>query len=255
MRRAWKTGQRPSVDDSTETLGLMATSIRRIVPAVSLRADVEHALSAAIVSGELAPGSIVSVPALAERFGVSATPVREAMLELAKQGFVESVRNKGFRITQVSEEDLLEIVQIRRWLEVPAMGLLAKSFPVDQTGRFRCLADAIVQAAGQGQFQEYLNADTVFHLELLRLLKNDRLVSVVSQLRSQTRMVGLSDLRETIELEKSAQEHHLLLDRLAAREDAEAEELMFRHIGHVSGWWAGRAEYGSDAVEAENVHG
>jgi DNA-binding GntR family transcriptional regulator len=232
----------------------MVTSIRRIVPAVSLRADVEHALSAAIVSGELAPGSIVSVPTLAARFGVSATPVREAMLDLAKRGFVESVRNKGFRITEVSEEDLLEIVQIRRWLEVPAMGLLAKSFPVDQTARFRRLADAIVKAAGQGEFQEYLDADTVFHLEMLRLLKNDRLVSVVAQLRSQTRMVGLSDLRETIELEKSAQEHHLLLDRLAAHEHAGAEELMFHHIGHVSGWWAGRAESGSGVVATKNVN-
>lgn len=205
-----------------------------------MRADVENALSAAIVSGELAPGLIVSVPTLAARFVVSATPVREGILDPEQRGFVESIRNKGFRITEFGEEDLLEIVQIRRWLEVPAMGLLAKSFPIDQTARFRDLADAFVQAAALGNFQEYLDAETVFHLELLRPLNNERLLIIVAQLRSQTRMVGLSDLRKTIEVEKSAQEHQLLLDRLAARENDGAEEPMFSHIGHVSGWWAGR---------------
>jgi DNA-binding GntR family transcriptional regulator len=215
---------------------------QRVGPVGSLRAEVERSLSAAIISGELEPGTVVSVPALAAQFDVSATPVREAMLDLEKRGFVESVRNKGFRITDVGDDDLREIVQVRRWLEVPAVALVAGAFPAARLDEFRALAGRIIDAAAAGRLADYLAADTEFHLELLRLTGNERLVRLVGELRSQTRMVGLADLRDTVELEKSAHEHLVLLDLLVAGDSAAAEELMHRHIGHVVGWWAGRPE-------------
>tara|TARA_B110000503_G_scaffold127784_1_gene197943 strand:+ start:8546 stop:9241 length:696 start_codon:yes stop_codon:yes gene_type:complete len=217
-------------------------AIHRIGPVVNLRAEVEQALSAAIISGELKPGNVVSVPTLAAQFEVSATPVREAMLQLEKRGFVESVRNKGFRITHVGEDDLQGIVQVRRWLEIPATRLAAEDFPTEDLPRFRSLADKIKQAAAEGRFADYLAADSDFHLAIMRLTGNERLVRLVAELRSQTRMVGLAELRDTVELENSANEHHVLLDLLVAGKPDEAEELMHRHIGHILGWWAGRRE-------------
>ena len=92
----------------------------------SLREKVTRALEAAVVAGELAPGVIYSAPVLAERFGVSATPVREAMLDLVGEGMVEPVRNRGFRVVEVSEADLDQISQIRLLLEVPIMAQVAK---------------------------------------------------------------------------------------------------------------------------------
>ncbi|MFE1904847.1 GntR family transcriptional regulator, partial [Streptomyces gardneri] len=68
-----------------------------------LRDQVAHALRAALISGELRPGVVYSAPTLAEDFGISATPVREAMLDLAREGLVEPVRNKGFRVTEVDQ--------------------------------------------------------------------------------------------------------------------------------------------------------
>src|ERR1700710_2327397 len=91
----------------------------------SFRRTVEDAVAAAIVSGELAPGTMLTAPTLAARFDVSATPVREALLNLEKRGFVEIARNKGFRVTEVGADDLREIVQIRQWLEAPPMRQLA----------------------------------------------------------------------------------------------------------------------------------
>lgn len=217
-------------------------SINRIGPVASFRAEVEQALSAAIISGELAPGVVVSVPTLAAQFEISATPVREAMLDLEKRGFVESVRNKGFRITTVSENDLREIVQVRRWLEVPATVLAADHLADDDLPRFRALADKIVEAASEGRMVDYLAADSEFHLAILRLTGNERVVRMVAELRSQTRMVGLAEMHDTVELEKSAAEHHALLELLAAGKTDEVEALMHRHIGHVAGWWSGHPE-------------
>lgn len=219
-----------------------SSSIRAVRPSASLRENIELSLSAAIVSGELAPGSLVSVPTLARQFEVSATPVREAMLNLEKLGFVKPVRNKGFRVTEVSRDDLRELVQIRRWLEAPAMVEAASVMDAESAERFRDLAFSISSAAERSDFYEYLSADADFHLALLELTGNRRLVDLVGELRRQTRLVGLVALRDTVELQRSAHEHHELIDLLVQGRGAEAQKLMHEHIGHVMGWWAGVPE-------------
>ncbi|MGA7835599.1 MAG: FCD domain-containing protein, partial [Acidimicrobiales bacterium] len=110
--------------------------------------------------------------------------------------------------------------------------------------------DLIAIAAGKAEFEDYLSGDSAFHLALLRLTGNERLVELVAELRKQTRMVGLSNMSQTIELKKSAHEHHELLDLLQEGKGEAAERLMHRHIGHVLGWWAGIPETG-DARETE----
>jgi len=217
-------------------------SIREIRVEENLRTRVESSLAAAIISGELEQGELITVPVLAVQFAVSATPVREAMLDLEKRGFVESVKNKGFRVTTVSTRDLQEIVEIRTWLEAPAMRIVASHLKDAPLERFRTLVDRIVANAEKIDFKAYLAADTAFHLALLELTGNRRLVDIVSELRKQTRMVGLSALGNTVVLQKSALEHHELLDLLGAGDGVAAEKLMVRHIGHVIGWWAGIAE-------------
>ena len=218
------------------------SSIRVIRVEENLRTRVESSLAAAIISGELEQGELVTVPALAAQFAVSATPVREAMLDLEKRGFVESVKNKGFRVTTVSTQDLREIVQMRKWLEAPAMRIVAEHLKGAPLDTYRALADRIVANVEQVDFNGYLAADTAFHLSLLELTGNRRLIDLVSELRKQTRMSGLVGLRNTEMLHRSAHEHHELLDLLGAGQGAAAEKLMLRHVGHVLGWWAGIVE-------------
>lgn len=225
-----------------ELAAIKNSGIHGLRQTASLRSRVESSLASAIITGKLEPGTLVSVPGLAAQFTVSATPVREAMLDLQKRGFVESVKNKGFRVTKVSENDLKEIVEIRRSLEAPAMHLAAQRLNGVPLESYRSMADRIVTSAAAGEFEEYLKADSAFHLALLQLTGNGRLVELVAELRRQTRMVGLVNLRHKEELRLSAQEHHELLDLLGRGEGAAAEKLMVRHIGHVLGWWAGVAE-------------
>jgi len=225
-------------------------SIARLSPGLSLRDSVETSLSAAIVSGELPPGSVVSVPTLAAQFGVSATPVREAMLNLEKLGFVEPLKNKGFQVTDVSERDLQDLVQVRRWLECPAMRIAAERLEGQPVDELRALATQISQASSNSNFREYLRADAEFHLALLDLTGNKRLMSVISDLRRQTRLVGLVNMSHSAELDISANEHHALLDLLVAGNGEEAEMLMHTHVGHVLGWWSGRAEDGTTVSDS-----
>ena len=150
--------------------------IQRLGVVKSMRVSVEESLSAAIVLGEISAGQVLTVPTLAEQFGVSATPVREAMLEMAKRGFVDPLRNKGYRVTAVNTETLRSLLQVRRWLEAPAMQQLAASFPDERRHELRRNADATVHAAHAPQLSEFLAADMSFHLALLEALGNLQLV-------------------------------------------------------------------------------
>lgn len=204
----------------------------------NFREKVVDVLRAALISGELRPGQVYSAPALAPRLGVSATPVREAMLELVKEGMVEIVPNKGFRVTEVSEKQLDEYTHIRSLIEIPTTVGLATTVGLDDLEALRPLAMEIVTSASQGNLIDYVEADLHFHLALLALAGNDHLVEVVRDLRQRSRLYGLTALVESKRLQASAEEHLELLDALVARDAEAVREVMTRHLGHVRGLWA-----------------
>jgi DNA-binding GntR family transcriptional regulator len=219
--------------DATDNLDLPSVPRRQ-----NLREQVAHALRAALVAGEMRPGVIYSAPMLAAQFGVSPTPVREAMLDLAKEGLVEAVRNKGFRVVALSERDLDEINQVRELIEVPTIAGLAGKVSAEAVERLRGIAEEIVDAAERGETLAYIDADRRFHLELLGLAGNAHLVEVVRELRDRARLYGVSELAGRGQLGPSAHEHVELLDLIVSGRASDAEDLMRRHLGHVRADWA-----------------
>ncbi|MEU0937927.1 GntR family transcriptional regulator [Embleya sp. NPDC005971] len=204
-----------------------------------LRDRVARELRAALIAGEMRPGVVYSAPALAAQFGVSPTPVREAMLDLANEGLVEAVRNKGFRVTELSDRELDEFTEVRALIEVPVVARLAGVVTPAQLAALRPVAEEIVAAAEEGDLIRYVEADRRFHLSLLALAGNEHLVRVVGDLRKRSRLYGLSRLAQNGRLAASAAEHLELLDALATGDPARAEDVMARHIGHVRHLWAG----------------
>ncbi|MFE0136351.1 GntR family transcriptional regulator [Streptomyces sp. NPDC059037] len=215
-----------------------------------LRDQVAHALRAALISGELRPGQVYSAPTLAEDFGISATPVREAMLDLAREGLVEPVRNKGFRVTEVNERDLDQYTEIRALIEVPMIGRITRSAAREDLEALRPVAEEIVRAARGHDLIGYLDADRQFHLSLLALSGNDRLVETVGDLRKRSRLYGLSTLDERGELIPSAEEHLELLDLMLAGQAKAAEKCMSKHLGHVRSLWASSSSSSPEANSA-----
>ena len=80
----------------------------------------------ALVAGQMRPGVLYSAPMLAGQFGCLATPIREAMLDLVKEGLVVAVRNKGFRVTELSNTELDEISDLRTLIELTDAGEVAR---------------------------------------------------------------------------------------------------------------------------------
>jgi DNA-binding GntR family transcriptional regulator len=209
--------------------------------AVSLREQAGEVIRASILAGELKAGEIYSASMLAERLGVSPTPVREAMLDLANDGLVEALRNRGFRVLTPDENDLDEISELRLMLEVPAMRRIVERA---SDAELTALDDVVtrIEAAADVDAATFLLADREFHLGLLELTGNGRLVQLVGQLRDQTRIVGITQLAHEGQLVASAMEHRPILEALQARDADKAEELMRAHLIHTRGIWAGRSE-------------
>ncbi|MEU6760644.1 GntR family transcriptional regulator [Streptomyces sp. NPDC046685] len=197
----------------------------------SVRGQILDALRAALVDGELAPGEIYSGPALGERFGVSATPVREAMQQLALEGAVECMPNRGFRVLSRTPGELAELAEVRALLEVPVMLRLARAVPTDTWEALRPAAAATAAAAAAGDLPGYAEADRAFHGEVLALAGNAQLVRVAGELhrRSQWPLPGAPRVRRA-DLVADAAEHSALLEALIAGDLSAVETLVREHF-------------------------
>ncbi len=208
----------------------------------NLSEQIAGVLRASLISGQMTPGVTYSVPALADEFGVSSMPVREAMLNLVQQGLMSPVRNKGFRVVELSAKDLDDIMQLRLLLEVPTTIAVSKDVTASTMRDLRRIAREIARHARQGELVDYIEADRAFHQTLVALACNPRLEELIDDLRSRSRLTGLDALAERGDLSASAKEHVEMLDAIAAGESARLRALMERHIKHSRGIWAGLAE-------------
>ncbi|WND34221.1 GntR family transcriptional regulator [Streptomyces sp. BB1-1-1] len=208
---------------------------RALVQRSSVRGQVLDALRTALVSGELRPGEVYSAPALGERFGVSATPVREAMQQLALEGAVEVVPNRGFRVVERGDRELAELAEVRALIEVPVLLRLARTVPAERWAELRPLAEATVRAASSGCPATYAEADRAFHRAVLALAGNDQLVRIAGDLhrRAQWPPAGAPAVRGRADLIADAHEHTALLDALIAGDPDLVRTLVGEHFGEA----------------------
>ena len=207
---------------------------------VSLREQAARFLRTSIVTGAIEENRLYSVGEFAERLGVSATPVREAVGDLAAHGLVKIVRNRGFLVPQLSDRDLDQIFQLRMMLEVPAVEAVAGHLSAEDIEECRELAAAATSAAGAGDLGAFLQSDRDFHLRLVSAFNNPRLVEIVERLRDQTRLYGLPDLASKGRLTAAAEEHLSILDAVERGDANLARERLQHHLQHTRGLWVGR---------------
>ncbi|MER7804125.1 GntR family transcriptional regulator [Streptomyces parvulus] len=198
----------------------------------SVRGQVLDALRTALVTGELRPGEVYSGPALGERFGVSATPVREAMQQLALEGAVEVVPNRGFRVVERGDRELAELAEVRALIEVPVWLRLARTVPAERWAELRPLAEAAVRAASAGCPATYAEADRALHRAVLALAGNEQLVHIAGDLhrRAQWPPAGTPASRGRAGLIADAHEHTALLDALIAGDQDLVRTLVEEHF-------------------------
>jgi DNA-binding GntR family transcriptional regulator len=147
------------------------------------------------------------------------------MQQLASEGAVEVVPNRGFRVAERGARELAELAEVRALLEVPVVLRLARTVPAERWAELRPLAERTVLAASSGCPATYAEADRAFHRALLSLAGNAELVRIADDLHRRSQWPPVSDeagtgtaSRRQGELVADAAEHGALLDALAARD-------------------------------------
>lgn len=147
----------------------------------TIRSEATEVLCRSIVLGDLVPGTLYSVTQLAEMLGVSRTPVREALLELASRGMVTFVRNRGVRVVPPSLDFIRDMFEVRLLLEVPATGRAVESISDEAISQ---LAEILEEEARTGDDKyKRQELDRAFHRTLLAQAGNGVLVDTVDRLR------------------------------------------------------------------------
>jgi DNA-binding GntR family transcriptional regulator len=196
---------------------------------ISLRDKVVRRVRSDIVSGRSAPGTMYSVPALAEQLAISTTPVREALLELSRSGLISPRRNRGFLVEAISLDDLNNLFAVRTVLERFASVTLAER-GLNDTAELRDRADAIAAAVRAKDVLGYLEADRAFHLALVERADNPLLTKLVMELRDGMRLYGSDSTAGRQRQVASVKEHYRLIELAVARDTTEIAALIDRHI-------------------------
>jgi DNA-binding GntR family transcriptional regulator len=196
----------------------------------SLTAKVTEALRMAIVSGELVAGRLYSANELAVVLGVSRTPVREALIQLASKGMVHFERNRGVRILQTTAHDLEEVFELRLLLEVPAARVAAVSMKEHDLEQLEGALQRMHQAADDGDEKLLADNDRAFHDLILEGAGNHRLAAFVDSLRDMVITRGVSTAGASRTLSDIAHEHDAIVERLRARDGEGAAEAMLAHL-------------------------
>ncbi|GAA3842664.1 MULTISPECIES: GntR family transcriptional regulator [Amycolatopsis] len=204
--------------------------MRQIGNDANLAGKILDELKSAIVNGELVAGSLYSVHDLAERLGVSRTPVREALIQLAERGMVRFERNRGVRILQTSLHDLEEVFAIRLLLEVPATHRAVTQRTAAWVKELGAQLKAMRAAAEKRDEATFMAADRRFHEIINEASGNVRLARYIDSLRDMVLLRGASTVDTSRSLSDILAEHEEIFALIEAGKADEAAESMRAHL-------------------------
>lgn len=195
----------------------------------NLRESILQRIRIGIVSGQIPPNALLTVPSLSRQLGVSTTPIREALLELSNTGLIEARRNRGFRVCETSPKDLKDLFAIRAQLEAYAVSLVP-ACPPDEKSALDALAKAVDEAVRRGDTLGYISTDRAFHRRLVALADNPKLTQMIMELRNNMRLYGIETAAGVERQRRSVQEHYQLVELLADGNNTDACALITTHI-------------------------
>ena len=199
------------------------------LPARALYEQVAERLRTRILSHSLAPGSWIDEQALTAEYGISRTPLREALKVLAAEGLVTMKLRRGAYVTEVSERDLSEVFHLMALLESDAAATVAMRATAAELAELQAVHDELERQVGDRS--AFFAANERFHMRLLELADNRWRIQLVGDLRKVMKLHRHHSLFREGRLEASLQEHRALMAALLARDEARARALMHEHIG------------------------
>lgn len=195
-----------------------------------LRDVVFKTLRQAILKGELAPGERLMEIQLADRLGVSRTPIREAIRKLELEGLVLMIPRKGAEVAKISEQNLRDVLEVRRSLEELAIDLACQRMTEEDLAELEAAEEEFIGAIGRGDAMEIARTDERYHDIIYRCTKNEKLVQILNNLREQMYRYRLEYIKDEDKRQILMIEHSNILKALSLRHVQEAKKAIREHI-------------------------
>ncbi|MEE9611846.1 MAG: GntR family transcriptional regulator [Desulfatiglandales bacterium] len=200
----------------------------------NLRDQVYDILKRMIVLKEIKPGEKINEEELADKVGVSRTPIRETLCRLENEGIVRIIPRRGAFVVTLSREEIVEILQIREVLEGLVAQLASQNMDKRTLSRLKvCLEKINSSPDGDNKLLKYTPADMDFHSLLLEASKNKMLQNMMGIVNSHLQMIRLRTVVLPGRAQKTVEEHFKVLDAIEKGDIKAAERLMRKHIQSV----------------------
>ena len=194
----------------------------------ALYQEVAELLRQRIFNRELTPGSWIDELKLAEEYGISRTPLREALKVLAAEGLVTMKVRRGAYVTEVSDVDLADIYHLLALLESDAVAVVASKATAAQVSELQTLHKELEKAVTRPE--RFFEINESFHMRLLEIANNRWRDQIVADLRKVMKLNRHNSLLKNGRLEESLQEHRALLEAIQARNPEAAMQCMREHF-------------------------
>lgn len=195
-----------------------------------LRDVVFNTLRDAILSGKLLPGERLMENQLAEKLGVSRTPIREALRMLELENLVELVPRKGAQVLEMSEKDIKNVLEIRTSLEALAVELACERMSIDQIKELKVLQNNFIKSYENHDYEKTAENDERFHDLIFASTKNDRLIQIVNNLRIQMYRYRITYLKIPGLLDITVQQHQDIIRAIENHNGKEGKQAATAHI-------------------------
>ena len=195
-----------------------------------LRDVVFNTLRQSILTGELKPGERLMEIHLADKLGVSRTPIREAIRKLELEGLVTMIPRRGAEVAQITEKNLKDVLEVRRALDALAVELACDRIKEEQLRKLKDACDHFEEETKRGNANQVAQADVALHDIILEAGGNDKLIQMISNLSQQMYRYRLEYVKDETHYEQLIREHRQIYEAIRDKDKEGGSQAMKVHI-------------------------
>lgn len=195
-----------------------------------LRDVVFNTLRQAILTGELQPGERLMELHLADKLGVSRTPIREAIRKLELEGLVIMIPRRGAEVAQITEKSMKDVLEVRRALDALCAELACERITEQELKALKEACTAFEQAIQTGNIQKIAQADVALHDIIVQATGNQRLIQLVNNLAEQMYRYRFEYIKDASQHQNLAEEHRIIYESIRNKDKETAAQAAKTHI-------------------------
>ena len=201
--------------------------------AKSLKEQAYDKLKELIITGALQPGELHNEKRLAEALGVSRTPVREALLELSREGMVAFVPGKGVEICKFTAEQVREVFEIRKIIEGYILEKITSQLNDEEIKEIDQNISRQEKTMDKREKRAFIEYDKQFHLHIASKIGNKQIESILDNLRDQIHLMGIRAVEDHSRMQQVIKEHREIFSGLKERNPKKAHDALINHLDNT----------------------